>query len=88
MIDNCADCKSNCCRVGPGPYKIVDPELFLENHGCHEAYNTQCDGLVDNKCKYWNTDKLPLECKTYVCSSKIFSDTELYNIAKLTGRSR
>jgi len=87
MIDSCSGCKSNCCKVGPGPYKKVTPEIFLQNFGEFESYNTRCDGLSEeNTCTYWNTKKMPQECKEYVCSSRSFSTAELNEIANLTGR--
>lgn len=86
MIDDCNDCESNCCKVGPGPYRLVDPEVFLENHGCFESYNMKCDRLINGKCIDWESDSLPLECKTFVCSSKKYTVGDLERIGKLTGR--
>ena len=42
MINNCKDCNVKCCSVGPGPYELIDPEVFLLNFGEHDMYNKQC----------------------------------------------
>jgi len=86
MIDNCGDCKTKCCRAGPGPYKKMPPEMFLANYGEFENYNVQCEAFVDEKCSLWGTPEMPLECRIFVCPTKTYTDLELNKIAKLTGR--
>jgi len=86
MIDNCQDCKTKCCSVGPGPYETIDHEVFLLNYGENDNYNKKCKALVDDKCIFWGTDKMPLDCRIYVCQVRSFSESELKNIAKITGR--
>ena len=50
MIDNCADCKTKCCSVGPGPYESIYHEVFLLNYGENDNYNKKCNQFVDGKC--------------------------------------
>jgi hypothetical protein len=57
LIDSCADCKSICCQTGPGPYKRVTPEEYLENFGTTDNYNKECGALFDGKCNLWGTIK-------------------------------
>ena len=86
LVSSCQECKTKCCSVGPGPHKKVSPEVYLGNWGEYESYNTKCEAFVDGKCANWGTDKLPLECRVYVCTSRKFSEAELETIAHLTGR--
>lgn len=86
MIYDCKDCKTKCCSVGPGPYEVVPPETFLLNDGQFENFNKKCVYFHNELCLAWGTDKMPLECKTYVCGLRSFSIEELHNIKKLTGR--
>lgn len=77
-ISSCKDCKDKCCETGPGPYKIVKPSKYLDDFGMSESYNTKCEGLTrSGKCKYWGTNKLPVECRSYVCTSRNFTKKEL-----------
>lgn len=73
--------------MGPGPHDLVGPEVFLLNYGYDDLYNKKCEGFMHGKCIYWSTDKIPLECKIYVCQNRSFSESELENIKKLTGRN-
>ena len=84
MIDSCNDCKVKCCSVGPGPYDIVSPEIFLYHFGEHDVYNKKCSAFVSGKCIRWGTDLLPYECRVYVCSSRSFTKDELKAIANKT----
>ena len=78
MISSCSDCKSICCRTGHGPYKILKPLKYLENYSLPESYNTKCEGLTKlGKCKYWGTNELPAECRSYVCQNRSFTKKEL-----------
>lgn len=87
MINNCKDCKTKCCSVGPGPYKRIDPEVFLLNEGEYNNYNKMCTHFINDKCGLWGSPRMPLECRIYVCSSKSFSIDELTEIKNLTGRA-
>ena len=81
MIRTCKSCKSKCCEHGPGPYKLVAPEVYLENFGTAEAYNTKCIAMSSKgHCKLWKTKEFPQECRTYVCQSRTFSKLELKKI--------
>jgi len=86
MIDSCKDCKTKCCSVGPGPYKRIHPEVFLLNYGENDNYNKKCMWFRNEQCMVWGTDKMPLDCKIFVCSNRKFSEAELDNIRELTGR--
>jgi hypothetical protein len=84
LINSCADCKFCCCRCGPGPYKLLSPEDYLEDFGAYHGYNTQCLALnEDNTCRIWGTPKLPVACRAHVCSNKIFTKEELETIEKI-----
>jgi len=77
-ISSCKDCTNICCKIGPGPYTIVNRNKFLENFGDSDGYNTKCDGLRrNNTCKYWKTKKFPQECRQFVCQNRLFSKKEL-----------
>ena len=77
-ISSCSDCVDKCCETGPGPYKVLKPLKYLENYSVSESYNTKCEGLTrSGKCKYWNTSKLPAECRAYVCTKRSFTKKEL-----------
>jgi len=78
LVKSCVQCKSNCCKLGPGPYKTLKPEDYLENFADPQGWNTKCDGLTEDlKCRYWGTPKLPVECRTFVCNNKLFSKKDL-----------
>jgi len=87
MINNCKDCQVKCCSAGPGPYKTVDPEVWLLNFGEHNMYNKKCSEFINGKCNLWGSPRMPLECRVYVCSSRSFSIDELKEISNLTGRN-
>ena len=82
MIDNCGDCKTKCCRSGPGPYKKVSAHDWLHVLQGSEKYNSMCENLDQDKgiCKEWNTGNVPIVCKTYVCGIRTYSKEELENI--------
>jgi len=86
MINNCKDCENKCCSAGPGPYTLVDPEVFLLNYGEHENYNKKCRHFINDKCDLWGIPRMPLECRIYVCQSRSFSIDELDEIKSLSGR--
>ena len=81
MINSCEKCTTPCCRTGPGPYRNVSPEEYLENFSTSEAYNTKCIGLTDDgKCNLWLTPDLPIECRNYICQTRSYSAEELKKI--------
>jgi hypothetical protein len=81
MISSCKDCKSICCKTGPGPHKPLMPDEYLENFGTTDAYNTKCVALKDDGlCSLWGSAKFPMECRTYVCQSRTFKPAELKKI--------
>ena len=86
MIDNCADCKTKCCSVGPGPHEPIHHEVFLLNYGENDNYNKKCDQFIDGKCNLWGTDRMPVDCQIFVCSVRSFTESELEHIRKVTGR--
>lgn len=84
MITSCQDCKTNCCKIGPGPYRKLSPVDYLENFGTISAYNTKCTALKDDgTCNLWGTSKFPDECRTYVCQVRSFTKNELAAIRKV-----
>ena len=88
MIDSCKDCKSICCKTGPGPFEELEPEDYLDNFGTTDSYNTKCSALdKDDKCELWGTSDFPLECRTYVCQNRSFSKEELDTLNKLVEHS-
>lgn len=82
MIKSCAECTSKCCKTGPGPYKKLSPEEYLEVFGLSDAYNKACKhhNLKTGHCNVWGTPGLPIECRTYVCQTREYSDLELDTI--------
>lgn len=77
-ISSCKECKDKCCETGPGPYKALKPLKYLDNYGTCESYNTKCEGLTrSGKCKYWGTNTLPSECRSYVCQTRSYTKKEL-----------
>lgn len=88
MYNSCNTCKSNCCRHGKGPYKLLPPEEYLENYGAFEAYNTKCLALDDKgRCRLWGTAELPQECRTFVCTSKVYTKEQLSIISNVEEES-
>ena len=78
MIKSCTDCKTKCCKTGPGPYKIRKVDTYLDNFGTPENYNTKCEHFTrSGKCRVWGTRDLPLECRTYVCTNRQYSKKEM-----------
>lgn len=77
MISSCEDCKDSCCRTGPGPYKKLAPEDYLENFGDIASYNTKCTALRNGQCTLWGTADLPVSCRIYVCQTKTYTAQEL-----------
>jgi len=85
LVKSCSDCPYNCCKIGPGPHKVLAPEEYLCGWSNPDGYNTKCEGLTkDGKCKYWGTNRLPIECRTHVCNNKIFTKAELEVIAGIS----
>ena len=84
MITSCDECgENNCCKFGVGAHEVLAVDLFIKKYGTPRVYNTQCEGLEDGKCKYWGTDKLPMICKTWVCSVRTYTREEIKKINKL-----
>lgn len=87
LVNSCFECKSVCCKHGPGPYRSLPPEDYLENFSTTEAYNTKCMALGDdNKCTLWGTKDFPHVCRTHVCNQRIFTKEELKKIEEVDDR--
>ena len=87
MIKSCKQCKGNCCKTGPGPYKLLSPENYLENYSILESYNTRCMALSENnECRIWKTKELPVACRVHICTNKIFSAKERKDIESVVER--
>lgn len=87
LINSCLECKTVCCKHGPGPHLPLEPETYLENFGEPEAYNTKCIALTDdNECSLWGTPSLPVECRQYVCHVKNYTEEELDTIDDIVER--
>jgi len=87
MITSCQECGVPCCQTGPGPYKNISPEDYLENFGDHSSYNTKCIALTEEgKCNLWGTTDLPMACRVYVCQTKQYSKIELQHIDEVFER--
>jgi len=85
MIKSCKDCKTKCCKTGPGPYKTYKVETYLGRFETAEGYNTKCENLMSNgNCKLWGTPRLPEECRIHVCTVRQFSKDELKKINQVT----
>lgn len=81
LVSSCEDCKQKCCQFGPGPYKILAPEKFLENYNYADAYNTKCAALTsDGRCSVWGTEDFPIACRVHVCTNRSFTEEELKKI--------
>ena len=81
MINSCKDCKSVCCKTGPGPYDALPPREYLDNFGDISAYNTKCMALSnEGGCNLWGTPQFPIECRVYVCQTRSFTKKELSDI--------
>jgi hypothetical protein len=85
MIKSCADCKTRCCKTGPGPYTKLSAQDYLEVFGETEGYNTRCENLSNSgKCRVWGTKDFPVECRIYVCQTRSYSAKEINAIKKIT----
>lgn len=83
-ISSCTQCKTVCCKFGPGPYEVLEPEDFTGSWCDSGNYNTKCSGLADSGgCKYWNMPNLPMECRTFICQIRLFSKEELESVEKV-----
>lgn len=82
MISSCSDCKTKCCRTGPGPYEAVPPLQYLEDFEHTENYNKVCDNfdLETERCLVWGTYLLPIQCRIYVCHLRTYAELELLEI--------
>lgn len=80
MIDSCSDCKTICCKHGPGPWKKLPPKEYLSNYGIADSYNTQCEKLVNGGCSIWDKPEFPVECRAHICHVRKFSKKELKQI--------
>jgi len=85
MIKSCKECKTKCCKVGPGPYKTKPFDEFYSEAATHVGYNTVCENfdLDTELCRVWKT-ALPLECQVYVCHVKEYTDIDLKLIKMLS----
>jgi hypothetical protein len=74
--------------MGEGPYKIVEPADYLENYETPEGYNTVCSAFsFETKgCTFWGTPKMLNECRSYVCTQRSYSQTELKIINSIWDR--
>lgn len=88
MIKSCDECKSKCCKTGPGPYEPVDKKEYLFNARGSKKYNIKCEHFDEEteKCEIWNTKKLPVVCRIYVCSNREYSAEELVQIDNVIKR--
>ena len=78
LIKSCAECKTKCCKFGPGPYKLLRPKDFFDVYMTAEGYNIKCNQLKRNgKCSVWGTKDLPEECRSHVCHVKAYNKKEL-----------
>jgi len=82
VIKSCQECKTKCCKTGPGPYRRVLKYKYLKNFESHKNYNVACASfdLKTEKCSLWGTHLLPLDCRVYVCHSREYSKQELFDI--------
>lgn len=84
MIKSCSECKTKCCKTGPGPYKSVSVNDWLthKDHGS-KRYNTKCEHFDENNetCKIWKN--APLACKTFICSVRSYNRSELREIDRI-----
>lgn len=84
MISSCKECKTKCCRSGPGPYKSVDMrDWLLHTKRGSGRYNTKCQFFNEETelCNVWEI--APNICKTYVCGVRTYTPKELEDIDKL-----
>lgn len=79
MIQSCQECKTKCCKVGPGPYDQIPVDQYLENFESFKNYNKVCIhfSIKTGLCGLWNSDLLPDDCRNYVCFVREFSEQEL-----------
>lgn len=82
MIKSCKDCKTKCCKSGPGPYKKVSAHEWLQEVQGSKKYNSMCENFdgATEQCKIWHSPELPVVCRTYVCGIREYSEEELRNI--------
>lgn len=82
MIKSCKECKTKCCKTGPGPYKKIPNYKYLKNFESHKNYNKACVNfdLDTEKCNLWGSYLLPLDCRVYVCHVREYSGKELQEI--------
>ena len=85
LYKSCSECKHKCCKTGPGPYTEINPKDYNDIANNPEGYNTKCKyfDLKTEMCTIWNTNKIPLLCKTWICWLKEYTQEELDNINKL-----
>lgn len=85
MITSCKECKTNCCKSGPGPHIPIPVETFLRNYATVWNYNKKCGLLTEEgKCDFHDDIAQPLECKSLVCQVRSFSPKELEQIHTVT----
>ena len=88
LVDSCSECQQVCCKTGPGPYKILSPEDYLENYNLTEAYNTKCAALTSRgRCSVWGTKDFPIACRVHVCTNRKFTKEELWKIEQVEDRA-
>lgn len=90
MISSCSDCKTKCCRSGPGPYNKVSVEDWvLRKVEGSKRYNTACEHFNTDteECEVWET-ALPLQCAVYVCGVRTYTGEELEKIDELLDENK
>lgn len=82
MIKSCQECKTKCCKNGPGPYKPLPFNEWFDKAVTYNGYNTKCENFNEESgnCDVWSTPQLPLACIVYVCGMREYSKEELENI--------
>ena len=84
MISSCEECKTKCCKSGPGPFRDVSANdwLYQKQKGS-KRYNTKCENfdLETEQCTVW--PNAPFVCRVFVCGVRLYSRAELRRIDKL-----
>ena len=87
LVNSCSECLNPCCKTGPGPYTVVDKEVYLESYGTYENLNRKCEGFTRNgKCRFWGTKNLPEACRTHVCTNKKYTSDEIFTISTVVSK--
>jgi len=83
MINSCSECKTKCCKIGPGPHKSVPVLEWMESQNLlGEIYNTRCENfnMDTEQCSLWNKPEMPGFCRTFICHNREYSEQELSEI--------